>query len=121
MMGKSDAKNPAKSEAVQSYRDGYCNKLHDRGVREKRAKVIKESKVRDLVDYLTEQAGQAKGISKCVLLMDRAVVLYLWESWARGKECGELGNRQIECEEGLLFPGWSKTVRSEPSGRIELT
>jgi hypothetical protein len=82
---------------------------------------MKENKVRDLVDYLTEQAGQAKGISKCVLLMDRAAVLYLWESWARGKECGELESRQVDREEGLVFPGWSKTVRSEPSGRIELT
>lgn len=53
--------------------------------------------------------------------MDRAAVLYLWESWARGKECGELEGYQIDREEGLAFPGWNKTVRSEPSGRIELT
>jgi hypothetical protein len=29
MMGKSDAENPAKSEAVQTYRDGYRNDLHN--------------------------------------------------------------------------------------------
>jgi hypothetical protein len=45
MMGRSDAENPAKTEAVQSYWDGYRNDLHNRGVREKRAKVMKESKV----------------------------------------------------------------------------
>jgi hypothetical protein len=85
MMGRADADNPAKAEAVQSYWDGYWNDLHDTGVREKRAKVMKESKVWDLVDYLTTQASRAEGIAKCVLLMDRAAVLYLWESWARGK------------------------------------
>jgi hypothetical protein len=36
------------------------------------------------------------------------------------QECGELESRQIDREGGLAFPGWSKTVRSEPSGRIEL-
>lgn len=53
MMGRTDAENPAKEEAVLSYREGYRNNLHDKGVREKRAKVMKESKVLDLVDYLT--------------------------------------------------------------------
>jgi hypothetical protein len=120
MMGRADSENPAKEETVQSYRDGYRNELHDRGVREKRAKVMKESKVTDLVEYLTRAIGAAEGIAKCVLMMDRAAVLYLWESWARGKECGELENRQIDREEGIAYPGWSKTVRSKPSGRIEL-
>jgi hypothetical protein len=39
MMEKSDAENPATSEAVQSYRDRYRNDLLDRGVQEKRAKL----------------------------------------------------------------------------------
>jgi hypothetical protein len=82
---------------------------------------MKESTVRDLVDYLTEQTGQTTGISKCILLMNRAAMLYLRESWARGKECGELESRQIDRDEGLVYSGWSKTVQSEPSGRIELT
>jgi hypothetical protein len=76
MMGWKDAENPAKEEAVISYRDGYRNVLHDKGVREKRAKIMKESKVTDLVEYLTlEIIGKAKGIAKCVLQMDRAAVL----------------------------------------------
>lgn len=52
--------------------------------------------------------------------MDRATVLYLWKSWAKGKECGELEFRQIDREEEVVLPGWSKTVHSEPSGRFEL-
>lgn len=122
MMGRKDAENPAKEEAVISYREGYRNDLHDNlGVREKRAKVMKESKVLDLVEYLNREIDGAKGIARCVLQMDRAAVLYLWESWARGKECGELEQRQIDGDERLVLPGWSKTVRAEPSGRIELT
>jgi hypothetical protein len=121
MMGWKDAENPAKEEAVLSYRDGYRNVLHDKGVREKRAKVIKESKVIDLIDYLSREIEKSKGITRCVLYMDRAAVPYLWENWGWEKECGELEARQIDREESQVLPGWSKTVRSEPSGRIQLT
>lgn len=120
MKGWKDVENPAKEESVTSYRDGYRNTLHDRGVREKRAKVMKERKVLDLVGYLTRLANEAVGIPRVVLLMDRAAVLYLWESWARGKEAGELEERQVDREDGITLPGWSKTVHSEPSGRVEL-
>jgi integrase len=77
--------------------------------------------VLDLVDYLSRPVGEAAGIPKVVLLMDRAAVLYLWESWARGKEVGELEARQVDREDGIALPGWSRTVHFEPSGRIELT
>jgi integrase len=123
MLGRQDGENPAKEECVTSYRDGYWNELHDRGVREKRAKIMKELKVNDLIEYLNREVGKATGIGKLVLLMDRAAVPYLWESWARGKECGELEARQIDREEAVALPGWSKTVHAEleSSGRIELT
>lgn len=39
MMGRPDSKNPAKEESVLSYRDGYRNDLHDRGVRENERKL----------------------------------------------------------------------------------
>jgi hypothetical protein len=39
---------------------------------------------------------------------------------ARGKECGELQFRQVEFGEQVAYPGWSKTVRKEPSARIPL-
>jgi hypothetical protein len=29
--------------------------------------------------------------------------------------------RQIDREDAVALPGWSKTVRAEPSGRIDLT
>lgn len=82
---------------------------------------MKEGKVNDLVEYLSREIAKAEKIGKIVLLMDRAAVLYLWESWARGKECGELEARQIDREDSVALPVWSKTVRTEPSGRIDLT
>jgi hypothetical protein len=121
MLVRPDSKNHAKEESVLSYRDGYRNDLHDRGVREKQAKVMKEGKVNNLVKYLSQEIEKAEKIGKIVLLIDRASVLYLWESWARGKECGELEARQIDREESVALPGWSKMVRTEPSGRIDLT
>lgn len=67
MMGRKDADNPAKEESVSSYREGYRNTLHDQGVREKRARIMKEGKVKDLVEYLTQLASAADGIAKVVL------------------------------------------------------
>jgi integrase len=52
--------------------------------------------------------------------MDLTAVLYLWESWCRGKECGELQADQVNFETREVMPGWSKTVRQEPSACIEL-
>lgn len=75
----------------------------------------------DLIEYLSREVEKAEGIGKVVLMMERAAILYLWESWARGKECGELEARQIDWEDAVALPGWSKTVRAEPSGRIDLT
>jgi hypothetical protein len=72
------------------------------------------------VDYLTSKIDAAKGIDKCVLAMDRTAVLYLWETLARGKECGEIRQDQIDVAEGAVYPGWTKTIRQEPSARIEL-
>lgn len=69
-----------------------------RGVKEKRARVFKESKVTDLVQFLEAKVQGATGIDRCMLLMDKAAIQYLWESWARGKECGELEVEQIDFE-----------------------
>jgi integrase len=121
ILGRTDQSNPAKQESVRSYCDGYRNRLHDQGVREKRARVFKEQKVSDLVSYLEGRIRQCTGIMKCVLMTDLAAVDYFWETWARGKECGELRADQIDFEEGLALPGWSKTIHNEPSSTIELT
>jgi integrase len=120
MLGRRDETNPAKQESVRSYCEGYRNWLRGQGVREKRAKVFKEQKGEDLVNYLEREANQSAGLRKCILRMDIAAVDYLWESWARGKECGELRAGEIDFEEGVAEPGWSKTVRAEPSARIDL-
>jgi integrase len=113
--------NPVKSEAVRSFKKGYRRMLHDLGVREKKAVVFKEGKLEDSVTFLAgEIAKQEEGIERCCSIMDLAAVMYLWEAWVRGKECGNLEKRQEDEEEGVSRPGWSKTVQAEPSSRIEL-
>jgi integrase len=121
MLGRKDVDNPAKQESVKNYCDGYQNWLRCNGVREKRAKVFNERKVDDLVSYLEQRIAVSMGLRKCLLLMDLAAIDYLWESWARGKECGELRSDEVNFEEGLAEPGWSKTVHSERSATIALT
>jgi hypothetical protein len=121
MLGYTDAENPAKQESVKSYCEGYRVTLQEKRVREKRAKVFKSEKVTALVSYLEDGIRRTEGITKCVLMMDLAAVDYPWESWARGKECGELRAEQVDLEEGVALPGWSKTVHSEPSARIDLS
>jgi integrase len=121
LLGYEGASNPARSELVKSYRDGYGNMLHQHGVRVKRAKVFSEEKLNALVAFLTRRIGETEGIKRCVLVMDWTAVLYLWETLARGKECGEICQDQIDVAEGTVYPGWTKTVRHEPSARIELS
>jgi integrase len=89
-------------------------------VRERRAKVFEEQKVSELVGYLEGQASRSKGLRECLLRMDFAAI-DLWESWARGKECGELRASEIDFDEGVSEPGWSKMVRKEYSATINLT
>jgi hypothetical protein len=76
--------------------------------------------VDDLVSYLDSEAERSSGLRKCLLRMDITAVECLWESWARGKECGELLAGEINFEKGTSEPGWSKTVRKEPSASINL-
>jgi integrase len=120
LLGFEGASNPARSELVKSFRDGYGNLLHQQGVKVNRAKVFSEEKLNTLVAYLTARIGEKEGMERCVLAMDRAAVLYLWETLARGKECGEIRQDQIDTSEGTVYPMWTKTVWQEPSARIEL-
>lgn len=121
MLGRRSEDNPVQSESVRSYRECYRNWLHDCGVREKRAKVFSEGKVTDLLRWLEEQAEKKVGLDKCSALTDLAIVSYLWESWSRGKECGELEVRQMRFDAGVVEAGWSKTVRMEPSAEIAVS
>lgn len=120
LLGFEGPSNPARSELVKSYRDGYGNLLHQQGVKVQRAKVFSESKLNALVEYLTEKLSTSEGMERCVVAIDRAAVLYLWETLARGKECGAVRQDQIDKEEGTVYPEWTKTIRHEPSARIEL-
>jgi integrase len=110
MLGFQDGEDPAKQESAKSYTEGYRFWLKEKGVREKRAKVMSEQKVEHLVEYLERGIEKSEGISRCTLMMDLAAVNYLWESWARGKECGKLRIDQVDFEAGIAEPGWSKTV-----------
>jgi integrase len=83
--------------------------------------VFKKKKVDDLVEYLERQICGSTGLRKCVFMTDLTAVDYLWESWARGKECGELRADEVNFEDGIAEPSWSKTVRTEPSASIDLT
>jgi integrase len=120
MRGRRDEDNPAKQESVKSYCDGYRNRLHASGVREKRAKLFNKGKVDDLIAYLEKLVSESSGLSRCEQLMDLTAVQYLWESWRRGKECGELRADQVDFKTKEALPRWSKTVRQEPSARIDL-
>lgn len=121
LLGYEGRSNPAKAEVVKAFRNGYEKALHEEGVKVQRAKDFTEAKLDALLAHLARSInGCPPGLEKCVLLTDQAVVLYLWESLARGKECGELLLRQVEFGEQVLYPGWSKTVRKEPSARIPL-
>jgi integrase len=120
-LGFEGNKNPAKLEAVKSFRDGYARYLQNEGVRVQRAKVFTEQKLDALLAFLAGQsASTPEGLEHCTLLMDQAAVLYLWESLARGKECGNLSRQQVELEERAAYPGPNKMVRQEPSARIPL-
>ncbi|GAQ91452.1 hypothetical protein KFL_007880030 [Klebsormidium nitens] len=108
--------NPAKSEVVKSYRDGYERCLHDEDVKVQRAKVFTEVKLDALLAHMADRVKQeTDALELCTLLMDQAAVLYLWESLARGKECGALSAREIEGGAApAAYPGWSKTVHKNP-------
>jgi hypothetical protein len=121
LLGRGDKNNPVKSECVRSFKEGYRKMLHSLGVREKKATVFKEGKIDDLVQYLLEEIKKkGSGVERCSLIMDLAAVLYLWETWVRGKECETLERRQVHEADGVILPGWSKTVQKEPSSRITL-
>lgn len=121
LLGFDGASNPARSELMKSYRDGYGNLLHQQGVKVQRAKVFSEAKLNAFVSYLTNKLSESEGMEKCIVAMDRAAVLYLWETLVRGKECGAVRQDQIDVDEGTVYPGWTKTIRREPSATIELS
>jgi integrase len=120
LLGFDGRANPVKAEVVKAFRVGYEKTLHEEGVKIQRAKVS-EAKLDALLAYLARRINESQpGVERCVLLTDQAVILYLWETLARGKECAELLYRQVAFDEQVSYPGWSKTVRREPSARIPL-
>jgi integrase len=120
MLGFADEQIRGKAESVKSYRDGYRNRLHEQGVREQRAKLMKPGKVADLVTYLEGQIQKESGVKQCCLMTDLAIVHYLRETWTRGMECGELESCQVDLKTGIISPGWTKTQQTERSTEIAI-
>lgn len=120
MLGRTGSENPVKGEIVRRYRDGHKRILYESGIKPKKAVVFEETKFNQLVEHLNKEIQRTQGTEKIRAMMDRAACCYLWESLARGKECGELREQQVRREEGVALPGWSKTVHEEPSRRVEL-
>jgi hypothetical protein len=119
LLGFEGRQNPAKAEVVKTFRDGYGRMLHQEGVRVQRAKVFPVAKLDALLAHLRGWIDNLpQGLERCTAAMDQAAVLYLWKSLARGKEVGELAHDQVIQADGAAYPGWSKTVRQEPSARI---
>lgn len=80
---------------MKSFRDGYERYLHDEGVKVQRAKVFTKSKLDALLAYIAGRLREeTEALELCTLLMDQAAILYLWETLARGKECGSLSANQ---------------------------
>lgn len=120
MLGRTGLNNPAKAEVVRRYRDGHKRILYENGIKQKKAVVFEEEKFNQLVAHLNGEIGRSTGLARIKLMMDRAACCYLWESLARGKECGELKEQQVRREENVALPGWSKTIHEEPSRRVVL-
>jgi hypothetical protein len=122
MLGREGQQNPAKHKAVRAFKEGYRKMLHELGVKEKKAVVFKEKKMDELVQFLAAEIGRMEqSVTRCCALTDLAAILYLWEAWVWGKECGHLEKRQVHEESGIVLPGWSKTVQQEPSSQIEVS
>jgi hypothetical protein len=64
--------------------------------------VIKPEKVVELAIHIKRKIGKASGIHRCKLIAELAIVHYLWETWSRGNECGELEARQVDKENGSV-------------------
>lgn len=101
MLGfQSDEENPAKAEVVRNYRDGYRAEMRERGVREKRAKVMPESKVNELVEYLNGQWEKTTGIKRSLQCRNgsghRAIPVGNLGTWERVRTGGDAADRWRE-------------------------
>jgi hypothetical protein len=70
---------------------------------------------------MEDKAERSSDLRECLIGMDIAAVDYLWESWARDKECGELLASEVNFVDGVAEPGWSKTEQKSTSAIINLT
>ena len=83
--------NPIKSIEVTQYRQGYRQKAFQIGYLEGSAVPMTPEKVFQLVDYLDSAAAATPaGFQRLVLECDTVMILLMWGSYLRGKDCGKV-------------------------------
>ena len=83
--------NPILSTDVMQYRQGYRQKAFRTGYLEGSAVPMTEAKVFQVVDYLDHLiAGCFNPIQRLTLERDVVMILLMWESYLRGKDCGKI-------------------------------
>lgn len=101
--------NPVRSVEVQRYRAGYQRMLAKEGIVSKPAKPMAEETLQKLAEHLKgESYNGAHRCNRVAAARDRAVFLYLGESWQRGGEgcrlqfesLGKRTERSVEIEIG---------------------
>ncbi len=83
--------NAIKSIEVTQYRQGYRQKAFQIGYLEGSAVPMTQEKVFQLVDYLDSAAAATPaGFKRLVLERNTVMILLMWESYLRGKDCGKM-------------------------------
>ena len=131
--------NPVQSIEVTQYRQGYRQKAFQLGYLEGSAVPMTADKMCQLVDYLDSiVAATPAGFLRLVLERDIVMILLLWESYLRGKDCGKVCLTDFFHPHGqpvsyplpgtvppgytlLLAPYGTKTVRGQRAAPISLT
>ena len=127
--------NPTKSIEVTQYPQGYKQKAFQIGYLEGSAVPMTGNKAFPLVDYSdSTAAATSAGFSCLVLEQDIVMILLLWESYLRGKDCGKVclihffhphGRYPLPCTVPagctlLLAPYGTKTVRGQRAAPVSL-
>ncbi len=131
--------NAIKSIEVTQYRQGYRQKAFQIGYLEGSAVPMTQEKVFQLVDYLDSAAAATPaGFKRLVLERNTVMILLMWESYLRGKDCGKMTLGDFFYPHGepvcyplpstvqdgftlLLAPYGTKTVRGQRAAPISVT
>ena len=128
--------NPVESTLINQYRKGYKLEAWRAGYLEGSAvPFMQASKVFQLVDHIDSVlAGVSSPIGQLTLHRDIVLLLLMWETPMRGKDCGKLQWADFFLPSGeqapfpltgssslLVKPNGTKTVKGQRSGPFPLT